>query len=457
MNTRTIRNVVIVLAVLILAYPGFAWLIGLQVEASTLKGEQQALAAYPGAITIISRQYQRSVFGATEVLTYGLGTEVSRALAPLAGITDVAGMRMVVRNTYHHGPLPQFRTVALATFSSKVELPPQLATKIRALLGGEPIFEIRGRLGWFGGTTTVVTSPGYEVHLASGSQLSWRALDVSSSTNADLSSASIDGKLAGFEAKSAKLQVQLQDLQISADWKKVFGGMYAGPFSLKIATVKWLPQAPSPPGSIQGFSIAANGSVDGDYYTSTVQFGADAVRASEYSITHAIYAISFEHLHGPTLAKITHEVREMRAKADPTAPQSPAAALDELKKGAVELLVHDPVMNVSQIGFVMPEGALRLSARVSAPGLKREDLDGPQLPAALMQHLNIVADLRIDAALLTRLLASNARKDTFAAQIDALEKQGYIKRDGAALTAHVTVTGTKIAVNGKPYPPGSGA
>jgi uncharacterized protein YdgA (DUF945 family) len=455
-NTKTIKTVVIVLVVLVLAYPGLAWLIGLQVEASMLKREQQALDAYPGAITLVSRHYQRGVYGATEVLTYGLGTAITRALAPLAGTSDVAGMHMVVRNTIHHGPLPQFRTMALATFTTQVELPPQLSAKIRALLGGEPTFQIRGRLGWLGGATTVMTSPGYEVHLADGDRLSWHELDVRSSTNADLSSMSVAGKLAGFDVNSTKLQVQLQGLHVNADWKKAFGGLYTGPFSLKIDTVKWQPQPPSNPGSIQGLSIGGAGSVEGDYYTSAVQFGADALQVSEYSITHAVYAISFEHLHGPTLAKITKEARETRVGANLTDPQPRAAALDQIKKDAMELLVHDPVMNISQLAFSMPEGALRLSAKVSAPGLTREDLDGPQLQPALLQHLNVVADLRIDTGLLTRLLASNPRKDTMAAQIDALQQQGYIKRDGAALTAHVTVTGTKIAINGRPYPPRPG-
>ena len=75
------------------------------------------------------------------------------------------------------------------------------------------------------------------------------------------------------------------------------------------------------------------------------------------------------------------------------------------------------------------------------------------VPAALIQHLNVVADLRVDAALATHLLETSGRKDALAAQIDALEHQGYIKRDGTALTAHVTFAAGKVTVNGLPYPP----
>ncbi len=79
-------------------------------------------------------------------------------------------------------------------------------------------------------------------------------------------------------------------------------------------------------------------------------------------------------------------------------------------KNGTELLLHEPVFSISRIGFAMPQGEVRLSATASEPGLKRaeiENRDGPQVQAALMEHLNVVADLRIDAALLNRLLADS--------------------------------------------------
>jgi Bacterial protein of unknown function (DUF945) len=166
--------------------------------------------------------------------------------------------------------------------------------------------------------------------------------------------------------------------------------------------------------------------------------------------------MSFEHLYGPTLAVMTKAMRASGVSTGvPTQPLT-AAALETLKKNGIELLLHEPIISISRVGFVMPEGELRLSATASEPGLKREDIenrDGPQFQAALIEHLNVVADLRIDAALLTRLLANNARKDAVNAQIASLERQGYIKRDGTALTSHVTFVGGSIAVNGKPYVP----
>jgi uncharacterized protein YdgA (DUF945 family) len=443
-NTKT-KYVVVGVAVLCLAYPGFAWLIGLQVEASMAKREQQAMEQYPGSVTLISRQYHRGVYSATEDLTYGLGGSAMRAFAPLANNSNIGAMHLIVHNTIHHGPLPQLRTIAMATISTQIQLPTEVSAKLRALLGGEPTIQIHGRLGWLGGMTTAIESASYQTRLADGTEISWQGLKASSSVNRDLSSSSAEVTVASFGIKSAKTQVEFDALHLAADWKRAFDLLYTGPVTLKIAAIKWQ----SLPGSrqvlVQGFSVKGSGAADGDYYRSAVDIGADSVQAPGYAVTHADYAVSIEHLHAPTLVAL---MKEARAAQLPT-----TATTDAVKKNGIELLLHDPVLNISRIGFAMPEGELRLSATASAPGLKREDFDGAPLQPALLQHLNVVADLRIDAALATRLLTNSGRKDALDAQIDAFEKQGYIKRDGAALTTHVTFGGGKLVVNGLPYPP----
>ncbi len=170
---KKLKYAVIGFVVLCVAYPGVAWLIGLRVEASIAKREKSTMDQFPGNATVISRHYQRGVFGATEELTYGVGPATLSALGPMAAaLPDLAGWRITVRNTIHHGPLPQFRTIGLATISTDITLPPQLSAKLRQWLGGEPAFQIHSHLGWFGDTTTVVESPGYQGQLADGTHRS---------------------------------------------------------------------------------------------------------------------------------------------------------------------------------------------------------------------------------------------------------------------------------------------
>lgn len=75
---------------------------------------------------------------------------------------------------------------------------------------------------------------------------------------------------------------------------------------------------------------------------------------------------------------------------------------------------------------------------------------------ALVRFLEAAVDLRIDDPLLSKLLASTARGPTLSAQLDALEKQGYLKRDGKAWTAQIALHAGKLTINGQPYPPTGG-
>jgi uncharacterized protein YdgA (DUF945 family) len=52
-----------------------------------------------------------------------------------------------------------------------------------------------------------------------------------------------------------------------------------------------------------------------------------------------------------------------------------------------------------------------------------------------------------------KLLESNANRDKFVAQTEALERAGILKRDDTALRAHLVFAQGKLTVNGQPYPP----
>ena len=61
--------------------------------------------------------------------------------------------------------------------------------------------------------------------------------------------------------------------------------------------------------------------------------------------------------------------------------------------------------------------------------------------------------MRIDTALLDKLLDSTGKGDTIAAQMQGLQRQGYLKLDGKALTTHLTFQSGHLKVNDLPFPP----
>jgi uncharacterized protein YdgA (DUF945 family) len=125
------------------------------------------------------------------------------------------------------------------------------------------------------------------------------------------------------------------------------------------------------------------------------------------------------------------------------------------KTSGTDILTHAPVLELPRIGFTTPDGELLMSIKASMPGVTRSDIDVPPqlLGAALVKHLQASLDVRIDTALLDKLLDSTGKGDTIAAQMQGLQRQGYLKLDGKALTTHLTFQSGRLKVTDLPFPP----
>jgi uncharacterized protein YdgA (DUF945 family) len=160
------------------------------------------------------------------------------------------------------------------------------------------------------------------------------------------------------------------------------------------------------------------------------------------------------HVYGPALAALQDTLRAAGSAA--SNPQSQQRLLEALRRDGTGVLLHNPVIEIRHFDFATPEGALTLSASVAAPGLRREDLEGsrPVLIAALIQHLQAKADVRIDTGVLDELTEGTpGNGDRLATAARQLEAQGYIAHEGMALVAHLKFDHGKLSLNGKTFPP----
>ncbi len=452
MATR-LRIVLIAVVVALAAYTGAAWLIGSNVQTQLDRGEQQLQQSAP-YLVLIHRDYHRGLFGATEEVTYGLKAPLGRLNPALSSGAAGAPFQLTLHNTIHHGPLPQLRTVALATVDTELVLPPALTVKLKGALGDRPPLAIHTSLGWLGGAKAQFSSPGFQMPLSSGGTLSYRG--VSGSAEGTRNAASWTGHFTsgGFDAQGPRGSVGVGDVSLDANMQRAFDAIYVGNSRVSIATMDFR-GASGAPFLMKGLSIGSASTTDGEYVNYDVRVGADQMSAGNFSFTHVVYAIRLLHLQGSSLASLTRALRQAQANI---APGSAAAAQASLagawNQYGVEILVHDPVIQIQSLAFAMPEGEFHLAASVAAHGIRREDLAGGMASLlALTQHLDVAADLKIDAALLSKLVGSTAQGPMLSAQLDSLEKQGYLKQDGAAWTAQLAFHGGKLTINGQPYPP----
>jgi uncharacterized protein YdgA (DUF945 family) len=169
-------------AVLILAYPAAAWVLGLRVQHNWEEREQLAQQQVPGYaeyVTIVKRDYRRGIYGATEELTIRLGEKFLKAMrASGSGNADGTDhIQLVIRNNIHHGPLPQLRDLAPATVDTELILPPDIQNKLAAALKGKGNLTIHTHLNWFGGSTTQVHSTPFNLPLEKAATIDWRGLE----------------------------------------------------------------------------------------------------------------------------------------------------------------------------------------------------------------------------------------------------------------------------------------
>ncbi len=458
MNTK-IRTAGIVAAVVVLGYPIASWVIGLAVERQLQRAEQQSLEQVP-YITVISRNYRGGIFSATDDVTFAVGGPFAQAAKAAPGRSFLSDFRLTTHNVIHHGPLPGFRTVAFATVDSQLVLPSEVKARLDALLNGRPVLSVHSRMHWFGGSTSQLTSPAFQTEVAPGITLVSQGITGTAelSGNGD---GTVDFIAKGFSASSQKGGAELGEIRLTGATHRAFVTLNIGKTHLTIDQADVHAPAPAPPIALRHLELNSDTSATGDHVDTQGSLSIASLQAGKFAATQLGYSVAATHLYGPALAALTADLRQAgRSMGTPAGsartPASEQPWVSAFQKDGIEILLHDPVVEISRIGFLTPDGELRLSAKFTAPGLKREDFakPGPAAMVAIVPHLQAAADLRVDVALLEKLLEDNANRERFLAQEEAFERQGYIVRDGKALTAHVEFAAGKLSINGKPFSPG---
>lgn len=453
---RRIRISIIVVVVVVLAYPAAAWLFGLSVAHQWKESEQHALEQIP-YIVIVKRDYHRGVYSSTEEVTYGLGGSILNT-ARAAGHGEWADhAQFTVRSTIHHGPLPQLRAFAPATVDSEIVLSPEVREKLAAALGNKGGLTIHTRMKWFGGGTTLVKSTPFQVQIPQGGEFTWRGLDARLDVGRNYGSQSVALDAPGFSVQGPAANVSFGSIKLNSDMQRAFDAMNVGTAHVTLADLGIEVQSKDFKLTLQNMAIDTKSQVTGEYVNTEFTLSTGALQAQKFAATRLSYEVHLDHVHGPSAAALTQSIRAAQATAVTSSPPVDPGSkiLEAFKTSGVDILLHDPVLDVQRTGFTTPDGELVLSLKATMPGVTRADLDGnPQLlGASVLKFLQANVDVRIDTALLDKLLDSSGKGDAITAQLQGLQRQGYIKLDGKTLTTHLVYQGGRLKVNDLPFPP----
>ena len=452
---RATKTVLTVGGILVLSYPGIAWVTGVAIESRIQHEEQRAVAQVP-YLTLLSREYHRGVYESTETATYGFRIPALQAVAAAAGAPLPTGATITVASNIRHGPFPGLRAPALAIVDSTLVVPPAAHKVLSGILGSRPILEVRTSIGFLGGASASLTSPAFSLRLPDGSSLAWGGL--TGSATATRNQARWSGQLSAprLALQGAQGGMELAGIGYTGAHAKALGDLYAGTGTLTIERV-----AGTTPRlgeySLQRISLTSTAKADGEFFDIRADVATDAAKIASLSLKNVVYSESFEHVHGPSLAAMVQAIRVAQHQSGLDRTRLQSGMQDAIRQYGGDLLLHDPVIDVRQVSFTMPEGSFLLSARLSAPGLSRADLQWPAAIAALKSHAQVTADLRVDNGLVRRLLAMGGSNPRIAAQLASFERQGYLAAGADNLTTHLEFSGGRLTLDGHAFPPAAPA
>jgi uncharacterized protein YdgA (DUF945 family) len=466
--SRTVRNSLIVVGVLIVAYPAIAWLLGLWVQHAWEEREQRGLQQVPGYaqyVTIVKQDYRRGVYGATEEITLRLGEKLLKALRASGNADLPDHVQFVIRDTIHHGPFPQLRDFAPATVDTEWILPPEIHDKLLAAFKGKPSLTIHTRVNWLGGSTTLMRSPAFNLSLEKNVSVDWRGLEARVVAGREIGSSTVNLTSPGLTIKTEKgATVGFQDIKIDSTLKPAYEVLTVGDMKLTLGQLRIESvEDANKPFKLIAHNLAgeSHSQLNGEFLDGAGGLTVEAAQVNTFDTNRINYAARLTHIHAPAAAALIKALRADQSDTpDNATPQEAAAAnakrtLDALKGPGVDILVKEPVVDITHLGFALPEGALDISLEASMPGVTKGELQGEAdaIKTAVVKHLQLSANIRIDTAMLDKLLESSGKGETTAAQLQGLQRQGYLKLDGKALTTHITFLGGQLRVNDQPFPP----
>jgi uncharacterized protein YdgA (DUF945 family) len=343
--------------------------------------------------------------------------------------------------------------LGLATIDTQLRTPAALQKVLGAVLHGAPLLQAHTVIDFHGISNSRVQSPSLQYRAADGATVMWGGFSGSGRTTGALGAWSGTLKVPGLTVKGPQGHLELHDLSFSANMQRAFDTLYVGHTALQLKTLS----AMTPDGksiSIAGVSLGSDSVLHGEYIDAHALIALDSLDVVPFSFSRVGYSQSFTHLHGESLAALVTAMRNAAKQAQVSGTQPADAAratLAVLSRYGSEVALHEPVLQIERLGFFTPEGEFRLSARIAMPGLTRDEMLGPLAMFSLARQLDASADLRVDAAVLDKFLAASGKREQIEPQLQQLEQQEYLRRDGGAFVTHIAFRSGALLINGQPF------
>jgi uncharacterized protein YdgA (DUF945 family) len=454
-----------IVALLAASYPGLAWYSGRTVETRLKEYEKRMLDLAP-YMTVVNRKYDRGIYRSSEETTYelfrALLTTVSAAQAATGKSPAVPNsLRFTVRSRIVHGPFPGFGAPALARIETEFVMDESVKKALAQVFGERKPIEIVTRLDYSGDGVTQYSSPSFD-HFPIGNKgetLSWQGFTASVEFGRDLAWFKAHGEAPGMQGTSPDGEsVKLEQVSFGSNSELAFDDLYIGDGWMKIKSIRVVPGTAEEPAArksmtMNGFDYSAKATRNKDYLDANGKFAIAGMDVEEMQMKDLHYDLSFNHLHGPTVAAIWRAVRRVLAQGIAAPVGENGATIDkEVKRLGVALLEHEPELVVDRISFTIPEGDAKLSGRAHLVGFEAADLESEN-PMALVQKIDAKVDIDIAEGLLKKFAEKSGGAAQLEQQLATLEARGFCTRRDGRVSTHIEFRQGALTFNGKAFSP----
>ncbi len=360
-------------------------------------------------------------------------------------------VRFTIRNEVLHGPVLGLSGFGLARVDTHLDLPEDIKAKITEVFGPKPAFTTRTRVHFFGGATTTLTSEGRTIkpkESEGGGEFTYDTFKVSVGVSRNANEYDVDGGMKSASGKGADGgSFSLTGFTVDGKGKRVLGDLYEGDFAFKVKEIK-AAGAGDPEGMlIQDVQYIVEGDSEGDFMDFGIKMGTGAFKTKEFTamgldVKEIHYDFSLRHLHVPTMDKFMKSWRDMYAAPMLNVADIENAVFAPMKEHGTELLKHDPVFAIDNLGLVTPEGVGILKGTIKFVGVTAEDF-------AVAGGMGVIG--KLDADLTIEVAQKLAEKfPNGATMAGAAVDGGYATREGDKLVCKILFKNGELTVNGKP-------
>lgn len=321
--------------------------------------------------------------------------------------SEVEPLRCTVRNRFHHGPIPFLSEpeFAVAAVDSEFIAGPNCrALQERLQLG------VRTWLRFDGGGTTAISMPQQSVTADEGRGLvHWHGLQAEIDFGPDLERVRTNVRSPGIDMSDPTADVSVRNLRWDSDMAVGIEGLELGELDFTVEEVRIAPKTSDGLKTTLGQLRLHGTSREGEDATidTEVTLRAETLSAGDLQFGPANYALALRHMDAAAMAKIKTTVADARRKNLPE--QQAAMLVGATVLGLLpEVLKKGPVLELSDLSIVSPQGTAQGSARLTVDTSNEAVLQNPML---LAQAVILDATLQVPEDLLVALAKRSLTKE----------------------------------------------